>query len=87
MINTNHGSGIKIKYKKMKKYSKYLLLITLMLLVFCLVPSLVNAQPDPGGDPDATVPIDGGLSFLAAAGVAYSVKKIKQYRKKSKGAE
>ncbi len=67
----------------MKKYTKYLLLLTFMLVVFCLLPSLVHAQPDPGGDPDATVPIDGGLSFLAAAGVAYSVKKIKEYRKKN----
>ncbi len=66
----------------MKKYTKYILLLTLFFVVFCLVPSLVHAQPDPGSDPDAVVPIDGGLSFLAAAGVAYGVKKIKDRRKK-----
>ncbi len=44
--------------------------------------SAAPGVPDPGGDPDVTVPIDGGLSILAAAGVAYSVKKIKQFRNK-----
>ncbi len=82
----------------MKKYSKLILTFSVLMIVFCLLPSLVHAQdgldpikdlfnqtpgvPDPGGDPDVTVPIDGGLSFLAAAGVAYSIKKIKKYRNK-----
>ncbi len=57
-------------------------MLSVLMIVFCFLPSMVHAQPDPGGDPDATVPIDGGLSILAAAGVAYSVKKIKDYRKK-----
>ncbi len=55
-----------------------------LMVIFCLLPSLVHAQPDPGGDPDATVPIDGGLSFLAAAGVAYSIKKIKEFKKNNR---
>ncbi len=75
-----------------------LIILLFLLIIICLMPSLVHAQealdpikdlfnqipgvPDPGGDPDVTVPIDGGLSFLAAAGVAYSMKKIKEYRKK-----
>ncbi len=82
----------------MKKYSKLILTFAVLMIVFCLLPSLVHAQdvldpikdifnqtpgvPDPGGDPDVTVPVDGGLSFLAAAGVAYGVKKIKQFRKR-----
>ncbi len=56
--------------------------VTLLMIIMCFIPSLLFAQGDPGGDPDATVPIDGGLSFLAAAGVAYGVKKIKEHRKK-----
>jgi hypothetical protein len=44
--------------------------IAMLLLSF---PLLVNAQGDPGGDPD--VPIDGGLSILLGAGVGYVVKK------------
>jgi hypothetical protein len=79
----------------MKDYAKLTTLLFLLIII-CL-PSVANAQdvldpikdlfnqtpgvPDPGGDPDVTVPIDGGLSFLAAAGVAYSMKKIKEYRK------
>ena len=50
------------------------------MLLLCF-PSLLFAQGDPGGDPDV-VPVDGGLSILAAAGVAYGVKKIRDYRKK-----
>ncbi len=57
-----------------------MMLSVLLIVLFCL-PSLVHAQGGPGGDPDA-VPVDGGLTFLAAAGVAYSVKKIKENRKK-----
>ena len=59
------------------------MLSVLMIVLICL-PSLVHAQGGPGGDPD-TLPVDGGISILAVAGVAYSVKKIKEYRKKKNG--
>ncbi len=65
----------------MKKYSSLFLTLIVLLIIFCFLPSLAHAQGDPGGDPD-TVPVDGGLTILAAAGVAYSVKKLKDYRKK-----
>ncbi len=52
-----------------------------LMIAFIFLPSLLHAQGGPGGDPD-TLPVDGGLTFLAAAGVAYSVKKIKEHRKK-----
>ncbi len=36
---------------------------------------------DPGDvDPDAEVPLDGGLSLLVAAGVGYGAKKMKERR-------
>ena len=70
----------------MKQYLKWALLLSMLMIVFCILPSIVHAQGGPGGDPDATVPIDGGLSILAAAGVAYGVKKIKEYRKKKEEA-
>lgn len=60
-----------------------LLTHTVLLVIICVVPSMLFAQGDPGGDPDV-VPVDGGLIFLAAAGVAYSVKKIKDHRNKEK---
>lgn len=58
--------------------------LTAAILVCALsyAPSL-NAQPNPGGDPDAKVPIDGGVSLLVAAGVAYGAKKAYDKRKKN----
>lgn len=48
----------------------------LMAVSFCLSALLVQAQPgDPGDDPDPSVPFDGGLSLVVAAGVAYAAKK------------
>lgn len=56
-----------------------------IVLLLCLVPLLVFGQDDapiPDDDPDcgppfgpACIPIDGGLSFLIAAGVALGGKK------------
>lgn len=65
----------------MKQYAKWLLIMSVLMMILCCLPSLVHAQGDPGGDPDV-VPVDGGLSLLAAAGIAYSIKKIKDYRNK-----
>ena len=65
----------------MKNFKELFITLIVLMIIFCLVPSIVHAQGDPGGDPD-TVPVDGGLTILAAAGVAYSVKKLKDYRKK-----
>lgn len=64
------------------KYIKWALTLTVLIVFFCFLPTLLFAQGDPGGDPDVTVPVDGGLSILAVAGVAYGVKKIKELRKK-----
>ena len=38
------------------------------------------SHSDPGGSPD--VPIDGGISFLIAAGAAYGAKKIRDGRRR-----
>lgn len=50
-------------------------------LILFVLPTVVLAQADPGGDPD--VPIDGGLSLLLGAGVGYVVKKGYDKRKKN----
>lgn len=42
-------------------------------------PFLAMAQTDPGCGADC--PIDGGLSFLLAAGVGYGVKRYREGRK------
>lgn len=53
------------------------------MLAVLMLPAILHAQaPDPGGDPDAAVPIDGGLSLLLAAGVGYVAKKGYDARKK-----
>ena len=55
---------------------------TLMIILVMLLPVLVHAQSDPGGDPD-TAPIDGGLSLLIAGGVGYGVKRVREKRASS----
>ena len=61
------------KYNCMNKY----LTIVVFLLIFILSPTFVQttiAQPPP--PPPVEIPIDGGLGFLLAAGVAYAAKKL-----------
>ncbi len=51
--------------------------ILVFLLIFVLSPLFVQtivAQPPP--PPPVDIPIDGGLSFLLAAGVAYAAKRL-----------
>ena len=60
----------------MKKYSRSIVNIAIVLAVLCLLPVLAHAQ---GPDPDA--PIDGGLSILLAGGIGYGIKKIRDRRK------
>lgn len=66
----------------------------LFVFAFCLAVVFVKAQGggdpgdpfgggDPGGTPSGAVPIDGGLSLLLGAGVAYGVKKGYDSRKKN----
>lgn len=65
----------------MNKLVKPLLSITLTLVGVMFV-SIGNCQPPDGGgngeDPDAAIPIDGGVSVLAAAGVAYGLTALKK---------
>ena len=65
----------------MTKYSKQLsTLITILL--FILLPTLVQAQGNPGGDPG--VQIDGGATLIFAAVIGYGAKKLKDARDKKK---
>jgi len=60
--------------------------ITFLLAAFFVSawPLLAMAQ-DPGGGPD--VPIDGGLSILLTAGVAYGVKRYREGKRDKKNQE
>lgn len=74
----------------MNQYIKWLFSATVLMILFCCLPSLVHAQPGPGCDPavDPTcVPIDGGLTFLIAAGVGYGIKKVRDSRKEKQAEE
>jgi hypothetical protein len=67
----------------MKKYFRSAFLFGSLILSLCVLPQLASAignPDDPGGDPDA--PIDGGVSLLVAAGVAYGIKKVRDERRK-----
>ena len=65
------------KNNYMNKY----LTILVFLVVFILSPAFVQtaiAQPPP--PPVEDIPIDGGLGFLLAAGVAYAAKRLYKNR-------
>jgi hypothetical protein len=58
-------------------------LISIILLVVMIMPSLLMAQTSPPDDVnDVLVPLDGGLSLLVAAAVGYGSKKMYDKRKK-----
>jgi hypothetical protein len=64
------------------KTAKQLLSASIMLLL------AIAAQAQPGGggggfgDDPIDVPVDGGLSILAVAGIGYGIKKLKERNKK-----
>ena len=70
-----------------KKYKKSCLtaafLFALSVLSYANPPGGGGTPLDPGGggDPDAGVPIDGGITLLLAAGAAYGARKI--YKQKN----
>ena len=54
----------------------------ILLIAFSLAPLFtesVSAQPPP--PPPQDIPIDGGLGFLLAAGIAYGAKKLHSEKK------
>jgi hypothetical protein len=70
-----------LKQSKMKKISVYIKVI--LLIGHITFTGAVSAQlEDNGNPPTHDTPIDGGLSILLAAGVAYGVKKMRDQRKK-----
>lgn len=64
----------------MKRYHKWLIVLSVLTILFFCLPYFANAQPDPAGDPDA--PIDGGIGILIAAGVGYGLKKVRDNKRK-----
>mgnify|MGYP003640064476 CR=1 FL=1 len=67
-------------------------ILILSLLFIGLSAPLIAQPPDPGGGggnppcfPPPCIPIDGGLSWLLLAGVAYGGKKFHDMNKKNEG--
>lgn len=61
--------------QKLKNYQRKVLLCTLLFLSM----QICQAQdPDDPGTADPAAPIDGGLSLLLAAGVAYGASRFKK---------
>lgn len=59
-------------------------LATLVITAAFGISMPLMAQPSgPGPDPDTEIPIDGGVSLLVAAGIAYGAKKAYDKRKKN----
>ncbi|MBC5992596.1 PID-CTERM protein-sorting domain-containing protein [Pontibacter cellulosilyticus] len=72
-------------------FSACIKIVSFAAIFFLFSLSSVVAQPGSGGpqptnseEPPAGVPIDGGASLLLAAGGAYGLKKINDYRKGKK---
>jgi hypothetical protein len=66
----------------MKFVYRMILKRILLIASLTLIISTVQAQPDPGEDPD--VPLDGGVAFLIVSGAALGIKKINDQRKLGK---
>ena len=58
----------------------------LLILIFQLMLPTMLLLGQPGGDgdlsndPDAAVPLDGGVTLMLAAGVAYGTRRVRQAR-------
>ena len=61
--------------------------IVLTIVLLAVVPAFAtgpgfNTGVDDGCPPPLDIPLDGGMSLLAAAGVGYGIKKFRDMRKK-----
>ena len=63
----------------MKNLLKYISALAL----FTLVVGTLLAQGTPNGDPDASVPVDGGILTVVGSAIAYGVYRVKN-RKSTK---
>ena len=66
----------------MKPNRRLFFTLSIIILFFIFLPSVLHAQIDPAGDPD--LPIDGGVGVLIAIGVGYGLKKMRDYKKSNR---
>ena len=68
-----------------KNYNTNSFLISLFILLVFFVESVYSqGPPPPPPSPHDMVPIDGGIGFLIASGIAYGAKKLFDVRKSKK---
>lgn len=74
---------------KLKKFAPYIFTIAFIIVAFAIQAQVPAGGGAPGGTnpsggcfPNPCVPIDGGISFLLAAGVALGGKKLFDSSKK-----
>ncbi len=70
-------------YNQKNETMKKVMFIMLVLLTVPVIHAPAGSGPSGLGG-DAGAPIDGGISFLVAAGVGYGVRKARNARKKAK---
>jgi hypothetical protein len=63
------------------KFWAFVLFLNFALSVLLLAQGSGGPSPDPSTSADTNVPIDGGVSLLAAAGIAYGAKKLYKHKK------
>ena len=57
--------------------SIFLFVFVFVLILFMVIPTFLNtAMGQPPPPPPQDIPLDGGISLLLVAGVAYGVKRI-----------
>ena len=76
----------------MKQFTKWILMLSILMVILTCLPTYIFAQSDPGCDPvtntypdGSPCPIDGGLSALLVVGVGYGIKKVRDARKNKVG--
>lgn len=55
-----------------------------LLIVFMVSTVELHAQPGPPDDDVTDVPLDGGVSALVVAGIAYGAKKLKDIKDRNR---
>ena len=86
-LRSSASSHLTYLFCQMKNFTSLFRLSLAAGLLLLAAPSF--AQPDtggpqPGNTPAATgVPLDGGISLLAAAGVGLGLKKLRERRRRS----
>jgi len=68
----------------MKVFTRILIIALLFMIAPLFVNTAIGQPPPPPAEP---IPLDGGLSILVAAGIAYGARKVYKNQKDEKDAK